>query len=115
MPNLFRLLAGISALLSASMPAGPASAERADRTKPLNVESQTSRIDLLRQHVVFDGNAVAIKGTMVIRAARIEARETPDGYHTVIAFGSRDKHATFRQKRDAPEVKALASGLVPGP
>jgi lipopolysaccharide export system protein LptA len=105
MPNPFRSVAGpIAAILFAALlGVGPAVAERADRTKPLNVESQTSRIDLLRQHVVFDGNAVATKGTMVIRAARIEARETPDGYHTVVAFGSRERHATFRQKRDAPD------------
>ena len=27
----------------------------------------------------------------------------PDGYHTAVAFGSPTQHATFRQKRDAPD------------
>ena len=83
----------------------PAShAERADRFKPLNVEADLpGKIDLLRQFVVFNGNVVVTKGTMTIRADRIEVRELPDGYHTAVAFGSPGKHATFRQKRDVPD------------
>ena len=59
-----------------------------------------AQIDLLNQVVVFNGNVVVTKGTMVIRAARIEVRETPDGYHTAVAIGSPAQPATFRQKRD---------------
>ncbi len=78
-----------------------AHAEKADRFKPLNVEADLpGKIDLLKQFVVFNGNVVVTKGTMVIRAARIEVRETPDGYHTAVAIGSAAKPATFRQKRD---------------
>ena len=78
-----------------------ARAEKADRFKPLNVEADLpGKIDLLKQFVVFNGNVVVTKGTMVIRAARIEVRETPDGYHTAVAIGSPGKPATFRQKRD---------------
>ena len=80
----------------------PAQAEKADRFKPLNVEADLpGKIDLLNQFVVFNGNVVVTKGTMVIRAARIEVRELPDGYHTAVAFGTPGQHATFRQKRDA--------------
>jgi lipopolysaccharide export system protein LptA len=76
-------------------------AEKADRFKPLNVEADLpGKIDLLKQFVVFNGNVVVTKGTMVIRASRIEVRETPDGYHTAVAIGSATKPATFRQKRD---------------
>ncbi len=91
-------LAGIVAL------AAPVQAEKADRFKPLNVEADLpGKIDLLNQFVVFNGNVVVTKGTMTIRAARIEVRELPDGYHTAVAFGSPTQHATFRQKRDAPD------------
>lgn len=92
-----------SLLLVAVLALGPvgASAEKADRAKPLNVESdQPGRIDLANQFVVFNGNVVVTKGTMVIRAGRIEVRESPDGYHSAVAFGSPGKPATFRQKRD---------------
>jgi lipopolysaccharide export system protein LptA len=79
-------------------------AEKADRFKPLNVEADLpGKIDLLNQFVVFNGNVVVTKGTMTIRAARIEVRELPDGYHTAVAFGSPTQHATFRQKRDSPD------------
>jgi len=82
----------------------PSHAEKADRFKPLNVEADLpGKIDLLRQFVVFNGNVVVTKGTMTIRADRIEVRELPDGYHTAVAFGSPGHHATFRQKRDVPE------------
>ena len=82
----------------------PAQAEKADRFKPLNVEADLpGKIDLLNQHVVFNGNVVVTKGTMTIRANRIEVRESADGYHTAVAFGSPSQHATFRQKRDAPD------------
>ena len=92
-------LAALLALASA-----PAWCEKADRFKPLNVEADLpGKIDLLKQHVVFNGNVVVTKGTMTIRANRIEVRESPDGYHTAVAFGSPSQHATFRQKRDAPD------------
>lgn len=87
--------------LAAALAGGPVSAEKADRFKPLNVEAdQPGRIDLLNQHVVFNGNVVVTKGTMTIRAGRIEVRETPEGYHSAVALGAANKPATFRQKRD---------------
>ena len=100
MLRLFALaFAGLAALA-----ASPVQAEKADRFKPLNVEADLpGKIDLLNQHVVFNGNVVVTKGTMTIRASRIEVRESPDGYHTAVAFGSPSQHATFRQKRDAPD------------
>ncbi len=87
--------------LAVLLAAGPAIAEKGDRFKPLNVEAdQPGKIDLLNQHVVFTGNVVVTKGTMTIRAGRIEVRETPDGYHSAVAIGAPGKPATFRQKRD---------------
>jgi lipopolysaccharide export system protein LptA len=92
-----------AALLAALLSTGPAPAraEKADRFKPLNVEADLpGKIDLLNQFVVFNGNVVVTKGTMTIRAARIEVRETPDGYHTAVAIGAPGRPSTFRQKRD---------------
>jgi lipopolysaccharide export system protein LptA len=99
-----RLGAVALAALAALAAASPSHAEKGDRFKPLNVEADLpGKIDLLRQFVVFNGNVVVTKGTMTIRADRIEVRELPDGYHTAVAFGSPGKHATFRQKRDVPD------------
>ena len=82
----------------------PTHAEKADRFKELTVEAdQSSSGDLLNQVFVFNGNVVVTKGTMIIRAQRIEVRESPDGYRSAVAIGSPSQHATFRQKRDAPD------------
>ena len=96
---------------------GAARAEKADRFKPLNVEADLpGKIDLINQFVVFNGNVVVTKGTMVIRAARIEVRETPDGYHTAVAIGSpgqsgdlppeaRRRRRIHRGRRRTPRVR----------
>jgi lipopolysaccharide export system protein LptA len=81
--------------------AGSAQAEKADRTKPLNVAAdRQGTVDLHNQVVVFDGNVVITKGTISIKADRVEVRENEDGYHNAVAFGTRARPATFRQKRD---------------
>ena len=98
MKNLRHTVIAASILACAGL---TAHAERADRLKPLNVEAdQSGRVDLQNQVVVFTGNVVVSKGTMVIRAARIEVRQLPNGYDTATAFGAPGKPATFRQKRD---------------
>jgi lipopolysaccharide export system protein LptA len=96
--------AAVISLAVLALAGAPAFAEKADRFKPLNVEGdQSSKFDLLNRIGVFNGNVVVTKGTMIIRAARIEVRESPDGYYTAVAFGSPTQHATFRQKRDVPD------------
>jgi lipopolysaccharide export system protein LptA len=96
-----RLPVALLAAVLACAAAGTAHAERGDRLKPLNVEAdQTGRVDLQNQVVTFTGNVVVSKGTMVIRASRIEVRQTTGGYDTAVAFGAPGKPATFRQKRD---------------
>ncbi len=97
------VVASVAAALLA-LAAQPAGAEKADRFKPINIEADLpSRIDLLNQFTVWNGNVVVTKGTMVIRASRIEVRESADGYHTAVAFGTPSQHATFRQKRDVAD------------
>ena len=81
--------------------AAPAQAEKADRSKPLNVAAdRQGTFDLLKQVVVFSGNVIITKGTIVIKADRVEVREGPDGYRIAVAVGSTARPATFRQKRD---------------
>ena len=104
MTSTFHLFVpSLSAALTVSLTlsAGNVQAEKADRLKPLNVEAdQPSNLDLQKRVVVFNGNVVITKGTLVIRAAKIEVRETADGYQVATAIGSPSKPATFRQKRD---------------
>ncbi len=99
-PAIIRRLTFVAAMLLCSM-APPAHAEKADRYQKMEVESdQPGKVDLQNQIVTFNGNVVVTKGTMVIRAGRIEVRETPDGYHVATAIAAPGQLATFRQKRD---------------
>lgn len=87
-------------LACALLPAMPAQAEPADRSKPMVVEAdQPGTVDLQRQVVVFNGNVVISQGSMVLRAERVELRETPDGYRAASATGSPGKPATWSQRR----------------
>lgn len=80
--------------------AGPAMAERADRTKPMNVEADALRYDDVAQTSVFTGRVVVTKGTIVIRGAKITVRQDPEGYHFGVVTSEPGKQAFFRQKRD---------------
>jgi lipopolysaccharide export system protein LptA len=84
--------------------AGPASADRNDRSKPLTLESdKPCTVDLVRQVSVCSGNVVIAQGTLQIRADRVELRETADGYRQAIAIGSASAPALYRQRRDGSE------------
>lgn len=78
-----------------------ASAEQADRTKPMNIEADAMRYDDLKQTSVFTGNVVVNKGTIVIRGARIDVRQDPEGYQYGVVTAAPGKLAYFKQRRDA--------------
>lgn len=75
-------------------------AEKADRSKPMNVEADALRHDDLRQASVFTGGVVATKGTIVIRGARMEVRQDPEGYQYGLVTAEPGKRAFWRQKRE---------------
>ncbi len=94
------LLHPVTALLLLAGAAG-AWAERADRTRPMTLESdKPCTVSLLRQTSTCSGNVVISQGTLQIRADRLELRETPEGYQMAQAIGGAGKPATYRQKRD---------------
>ena len=78
-----------------------AHAEKADRLKPIVIEADSQgKLDLQKQIAEISGNVVITKGTMVIRAQRVELSKTPGGYDKAVAYGAAGKPAAFRQKRD---------------
>lgn len=89
-------------LLSAALLLGGAGvrAENADRNKPMHVEADALRYDDLKQTSVFTGQVVLTKGTIVIRGARIEVRQDPQGYQYGVVSAEPGKLAFFRQKRE---------------
>jgi lipopolysaccharide export system protein LptA len=95
-----------TALAVAALAAAPAHAERADRSKPMSVSSTGANpdvVDLKKHSAVFVGNVIITQGTLEIHADRVEVSEDPDGQRLGFAFGSAERPATFRQKRDGED------------
>jgi lipopolysaccharide export system protein LptA len=79
----------------------PALAEKADRTKPMNIEADAMRYDDLKQTSVFTGNVLVTKGTIIIRGARIDVRQDADGYQYGVVTAAPGTLAYYKQKRDS--------------
>jgi len=78
-------------------------AEKADRDKPMNVEADDLRHDDLKQTSVFTGKVVATKGSIVIRGARLEVRQDPEGFQHGLITAEPGKRAFWRQKREGAD------------
>ena len=81
--------------------AGPVHAEKADRSKPMNVEADALRHDEQKQTSVFTGRVIVTKGSIVIRGARIEVRQDAQGNQYGLVSAEPGKLAFYRQKREA--------------
>ncbi|BDD91400.1 MAG: lipopolysaccharide transport periplasmic protein LptA [Pandoraea sp.] len=95
-----RALAAAFAMLGAL--ASPlAHAERADRDKPLNIESDHMSYDDLKQVNIFTGNVTMTKGTILLKADRVEVTQDPEGYQYATAYYKPGGPLAYmRQKRD---------------
>ena len=80
-----------------TLPLSGAHAEKADREKPVNVESDRVTVDDAKQLTLFEGKVVLTQGTMVIRGDRMEVRQDKEGFKHGTVWG---KQAYFKQKRD---------------
>ena len=96
-PALRRLLAATLLALSA---APSAWAERADREKPMNIESDTLRYEDQKQLSTFTGRVLVTKGTIVMRGARLEVRQDAEGFQYGTMYAPPGGRAFFRQKRE---------------
>lgn len=92
---VFRATASVLGLALA-MPA-TVSAERADRDKPINIESDRLLVDDAKKISTFEGNVVVTQGTLIIRGDRMIVRQDASGFSHATAFGNR---AYFKQKRE---------------
>lgn len=98
-PPFLRLLLCAACALAGGM----ASAEKADSRKPMNIEADALRYDDLRQTSVFSGNVVLTRGSIIIKGARIEVRQDPQGYQFGVVTAEAGQRAFFRQKRDGED------------
>jgi len=83
--------------------AGSVLAERADRDKPVYLESDSATVENTGRSngkdriSVFTGNVVFTQGTLVIRSDKMVVKEDANGFRNVTAYGNL---VSFRQKRD---------------
>lgn len=90
-------------LLAVALLCAPAWAERGDRNRPLAFAADSARVDEVRQLNVLSGNVEITKGSILIRADRVEIRQTSEGYQSAVATGAPNKRAYFRQKRQGSD------------
>jgi lipopolysaccharide export system protein LptA len=93
----------LAAICSLAPPS--AFAERSDRDKPLNIESDRMTADETKRTATFEGKVVLTQGSLVIRAERIVVRQDAEGFQFGVATGS---PATFRHKQEG------GSGYIDG-
>ena len=80
--------------------AGLAQAEKADSSKPTNVEADQGTADDVKQVRTLTGNVVLTKGTLTMKAGRAVLTTDPQGYQFTTFWAAPGALATFRQKRD---------------
>lgn len=94
-PTAWLFVAVLALMFSAA-----ARAEKADKDKPMNVEADALRYEDTRQTSVFTGNVVLTKGTIVMRGAKMDVRQDPQGSQFGLLVGTPEKPGFFRQKRE---------------
>jgi lipopolysaccharide export system protein LptA len=81
----------------------PAWAEKADRDKPMHIEADSMRHDDIKQLTQFTGQVVATKGTLVLRAHRMEVQQDSQGKQVARLWAAPNERVFFRQKREGSD------------
>jgi len=74
-----------------------ASAEQADREKPIHYQADTGDVNVQTKVGTLLGNVILTQGTLTIRADKIVFRQNADNSVSATAWGN---PITFREKRD---------------
>ena len=84
----------------AALAAQSAFAEKADKDKPMNVEADTLKHDDQQQLTTFTGKVLMTKGTLVLKAARMEVKQDKQGNQIARLWADPGERIFFRQKRE---------------
>ena len=77
-----------------------ASAEKADRNKPMNIEADALKHDEQKQVTTFSGKVLMTKGSLVLKAARMEVKQDAQGNQIATMSAESGDRIFFRQKRE---------------
>jgi lipopolysaccharide export system protein LptA len=82
---------------AAALAAPPATAEKADRDKPINYQADSGDVNYQTKVGTLMGNVILTQGTLTIHADKIIFHQNPDNSVSATAYGN---PITFREKRD---------------
>jgi lipopolysaccharide export system protein LptA len=77
-----------------------AHAEKADRDKPMNIEADGLKHDDQQQLTTFSGKVQMTKGTLVLKAYRMEVKQDKEGNQVARLWAEAGERIFFRQKRE---------------
>lgn len=109
-----RLLIPLASALTLALAAPAAQAEKADRLKPMIfTQDKQGRVDGVNQRTELTGNVIITKGSLLLKAEKVDVQETRDGYHQAFASGAAGQPVSFRQARDVPgeSIEGVANQL----
>lgn len=78
-------------------------AEKADRSKPVNLEADRATVDDINKVHVFEGNVNLSQGTLLIKSDKLVVKQDAEGYQSGVATANPGKLAYFRVKRDGKD------------
>ena len=99
-PSSLRSALGCLLAVCASLLALPSQAEKSDRDQPMQIEADSMRHDEAKQLTQFTGKVQATKGTLVLRAARMEVQQDTKGRQVARLWAAPSERVFFRQKRE---------------
>ena len=92
--------ASVALILCLGLATAPVLAERADRDKPVNLESDRITVDDAKQMHIFEGRVQLVQGTLIIRTEKLVVTQDAEGFQKGVAYGGEGGLAHFRQKRE---------------
>lgn len=98
-----KLLLSLMLLLASPL----ALAEKADRDKPIDIESDTLTNNDAKKTSIYTGNVILTQGTLEIHADKLIVREDSEGFQHSTSTGN---PTTFRQKMEGKEEYIQGSG-----
>ena len=75
-------------------------AEKADRDKPIEIESDTMSMDDTKNVSIYTGDVILTQGTLIIKADELIVREDNQGFQHSTSTGN---PTSFKQKREGVE------------
>ena len=75
-------------------------AEKADSDKPMHIEADALKHDESKQITTFTGRVHVTKGTLVLRAEKLEVQQDKQGKQVAHLWANPGERAFFRQKRE---------------